>query len=38
MVPGVTGMAHVRTLYARDVLVALCGGVGAAEMLSGLVG
>ena len=37
MVPGApNGLARPRS-YARTVLVALCGGVGAARMLSGLV-
>jgi LPPG:FO 2-phospho-L-lactate transferase len=37
MVAGVTSGLPDGRSYARDVLVALCGGVGAARMLSGLV-
>ena len=37
MVPGVKGWPAAGAPYARRVLVALCGGVGAARMLSGLV-
>ena len=37
MVPGVVERPSPPRSYARRVLVALCGGVGAARMLSGLV-
>src|ERR1700761_1841894 len=37
MVPGAPERPRGRRSYARGVLVALCGGVGAARMLSGLV-
>ena len=37
MVPGRRERPPSGRSYARDVLVALCGGVGAARMLSGLV-